>query len=300
MKSLLFGLAVGLSIAAAAATGHGAAPPDAAADKYLLAYKFAAGEVLRYEVRHSTNVRTTIDGTTEQSQTQSDSVKAWKVTDVLPDGEIEFMHVVEWVRMTNDAGSGGGRSYDSRKDPQPPRGFEQAARAVGVPLSLIRMTPDGQVTYREEKQPQPKPSEDMPITLRLPAEPIAVGEKWTNAYEIPAQRKSGAKLQVQSRRVCTLREVSHGVAVIEVEYQVLTPIDPYVRASLVERLAQGTVRFDVARGRVLSQEQNVDKRILGFASEVSSMHFVSRLSEKLMPAADGDGNIQQASANIAP
>ncbi|RIK86179.1 MAG: hypothetical protein DCC67_03130 [Planctomycetota bacterium] len=291
----LCALAFGLVSTAASADDTAEAP-----QKYLLQYKFAVGEILRYDVRHATDVRTTIDGTTEKSETRSDSVKAWKVTDVLPSGEMEFMHVVEWVRMTNDSGNGAGRQYDSRKDAQPPRGFEQAARAVGVPLSLVRIAPDGEVVLRQEKHPQPKPSEDLPITLLLPKEPIAVGAKWSRSYEVPAKRKNGTTMQIQTRRVATLRSVTSGVATIDFEYQILTPVEPYVRAALVERLAQGTVRFDVERGRILSQEQNVDKRVLGFASEASSMHFVSRLSERLLDSPDERGKIQQTSANIAP
>jgi hypothetical protein len=255
----------------------------ASGEKYSLRYKFAMGEVLRYDVRHATNTRTTIDESTQQALTQSDSVKAWKVTDVLPSGEIEFVHVVEWIRMTNEAPEQPANKYDSRTDETPPRGFEQAAAAVGVPLSVIRIAGDGEVTFREEKHPQRKPTEDMPITLRLPKEPIAVGTKWDHPYDVPAERKSGAKIKVHTRRVCTLREVKSGVAVIDVEYQVLTPVEPYVSAQLIERITKGTVRFDIARGRVIWQEHNVDKRVLGFASTASSMHFVSRLQEKLLP-----------------
>jgi hypothetical protein len=252
-------------------------------EKHLLRYKFAMGEVLRYDVRHATNVRTTIDESTQQALTQSDSVKAWKVTDVLPSGEMEFMHVVEWVRMTNEAPEQPANVYDSRQDAKPPRGFEQAAQAVGVPLSVIRIAGDGEVRFREEKHPQPKATADMPITLRLPKERIAVGEKWNHPYDVPAERKSGAKLQVRTRRVCTLRQVKSGVAVIDVEYQILTPVEPYVRAQLVERLTKGTVRFDIERGRVLEQEHNVDNRVLAFAGTASSMHYMSRLQEKLLP-----------------
>lgn len=261
-------------------------------EKHLLRYKFAMGEVLRYEVRHATNVRTTIDESTQQALTQSDSVKAWKVTDVLPSGEMEFVHLVEWVRMSNEAPEQPSNVYDSRTDKTPPRGFEQASRAVGVPLSVLRIAGDGEVTFREEKHPQPKSNEDMPITLRLPKERVAIGEKWNHPYDVPVERKGGAKLQVRTRRVCTLREVKSGVASIDVQYQILTPVDPYVRAQLVERLTEGTVRFDVERGRVLEQEHNVDKRVLGFASTASSMHFVSRLQEKLLKATEAVAQAQ--------
>jgi hypothetical protein len=271
-----------------------AVPPG----KHLLRYRFAMGDVLRYDVSHATNVRTTIDNSTQQAETQSKSVKVWKVTDVLPNGEMEFIHLVESVKMSNQVPDRPANTYDSRTDAKPPRGFEQAARAVGVPLSLVRIAADGSVTHREEKHPQPPASPDMPITLALPKEPIAVGEKWSQPYDVPAERQGGAKLQVRTRRVCQLEQVKNGVATINVEYQILTPVDPFVRSQLVERLTQGTVRFDVERGRIIDQEHNVDKRILGFAGKASSMHFVARLTERLLPE-EKVAAVQQASAEEA-
>jgi hypothetical protein len=269
-----------------------------ASGKYLLRYKFAMGEVLRYQVRHATNVRSTIDGSTQQVETQSDSVKAWKVTDVLPAGEIEFIHLVESVRMSNRTPKQPIRTYDSEKDKTPGPGFEQAARSVGVPLLEVRIRPDGKVTIREQKLPQQQQasSEDMPITLQLPERAVAVGEKWSYAYDVVAERQGGGKMQVRTRRLCRLQEVKNGVAVIDVEYQILTPVDPYVRSQLIERLTEGAVRFDIERGRVIQQQHAVDRRVLGFAGKASSMHFVARLEERLIDAAEEVAHVQAASA----
>ena len=300
--ALLFGAIAPLSVAAEPAESKStpakpAADVAPATEKYLLRYKFAMGEVLRYDVNHATKTRNNMEGHTQEVETQSESVKSWKVTDVLPNGEMEFIHVVEWVKMSNDSPDTKANVYDSRQEAAVPRGWEQVARAVGVPLSIVRISADGKVTHREQKHPQPKAQEDMPITLGLPEGKIAVGEKWSHPYDVTVQRKSGAGLQIQTRRVCQLREVKSGVAVIGVEYQILTPVDPYVRAQLVERLTEGTVRFDVDKGRIVQQEHNVDKRILGFAGKASSMHFVSRLQERLLPS-EVKGEVQQASATV--
>jgi hypothetical protein len=274
--------------------------------KYLLRYKFALGDVLRYDVKHATNLRSTIDGTTQTLKTQSDSVKVWKVTDVLPSGEIEFIHLVESCRMTNETPGQPPRSFDSTSPDPPPPGFESAARAIGVPLVSIRMAPDGKVVSREEKLPQPnKPTEDMPITLQLPAEPVGVGEKWTHAYDVVVTKSSGAEMKIRTRRLCRLRQVRSGVAVIDVDYQILTPVDPYVRAQIVERLTKGVVRFDVERGRVVQQQHTVDRREVGFAAQsaASSMHFIARTQERLLDgapvaevAAATDAEVQPATA----
>jgi hypothetical protein len=239
------------------------------------------GEVLRYGVTHLANIESTIEGFKQEAETKSESIKAWKVTDVLPNGEIEFVHVVEVVRMSNRVPNRALAEYDSERDKTPPPGFEQAAKAVGVPLSMIRMTPAGEIISREEKHPQPQASEDMPITLRLPDEAIAVGGEWDETFEVPIEEKTGIK-KVRTRRVCTLESVQTGIATIHVEYQILTPVSPLVESQLAERMTKGTVRFDIAKGRVVSQQLDVDKRVLGFSGEKSMMHFVSRLDERLL------------------
>jgi hypothetical protein len=269
-------------LVALAHRGGLASPAQAEDEQYSLAYKFQMGEVLRYGVRHTANIRSTIEGTSQEAESQSVSIKAWKVTDALPSGEMEFIHLVEVVRMTNRVPNRALVEYDSQHDATPPPGFEQAASAVGVPLSLVRIKPSGEIVHREEKHPQPAVSDDMPITLQLPAKPIAVGEQWDAAYDVPAERKSGTKLQIRTRRVCTLQSVEEGIATIGVDYQILTPVEPYVESQLVDRLTKGTVQFDLKRGRVISQRFDADKHVLGFAGEASSMHYVSRLEERLL------------------
>ena len=253
-------------------------------EEFSLTYKFQLGEVLRYRVEHTADIRSTMEGTSQQAETKSDSIKSWKVTDVLPNGEMEFVHLVEVVRMSNRVPNRAPVEFDSESDKSPPAGFEQVARAVGVPLSVIRITPTGEIVSREEKHPQPPVTDDMPITLQLPDAPVAVGEQWDESYSVPAETKSGAAIQVQTRRVCTLESVKNGIATIGVEYQILTPVNAFVESNLVERLTKGTVRFDIEKGRIASQKHEVDRRILGFAGDSSVLHHVSRMEERLLKA----------------
>ncbi len=268
---------------AAANESQADSPERNGGKKYLLRYKFQSGEVLRYNVKHAANIRSNIDGTSQEVEMRSESIKAWKVTDVLPEGSIQFVHLVESVKMSNRTPGKGETSYDSTADEQAPKGYETAARAVGVPLSVLKISPSGKILDREEKHPQPPTSDDLPITLELPEQRIAVGEKWTTTYEIEAESKGGAKTEVRTRRLCRLKSVSRGVATIEVKYDVLTPISPYIEAQLVQRLTKGTVRFDIRSGRLISQRQDVDKNILGFAGATSSMRYESRFREDLIP-----------------
>lgn len=251
-------------------------------EKYLLQYKFKMGEVIRYAVRHTESIHTTIEGTSDRAECKSESIKAWKVTDVLPSGEMEFTHLVEVVRMTNRVQNRAEITFDSESDEPPPPGFEKAARAVGVPLSVLRIDATGKVTHREEKHPQQETTEDMHLTLLLPSEPLSVGEQWDKTYDLAMQRKNGTNIKVRTRRVCTLKEVDDNVAKIHVKYQILTPVSPHIKSQMAERMSEGHVYFDIERGRVVSQRLDVDERVIGFVGKASSMHCISRLEEKLL------------------
>lgn len=248
---------------------------------YDLRYKLATGDVLRYAVEHRASIRSTIDKSTQVAQTRTDSDKLWKVVDVLPSGQIEVMHVVDWVHMVNELPDRAPTEYDSRQDKTPPPGYEDAARAVGVPLSIVRMTPHGEVVRREVKHQQTASDDEGPVVIRLPDEPVAVGATWDEPYDVTVQLKSGGTKSIQTRRHFKLTDVQHGIATIEVTYQVLSPIDAHIEAQLVQRLMSGTAQLDINAGRIIGQQMEVDKRILGFAGPTSSMHYVMRLEEKL-------------------
>jgi hypothetical protein len=255
------------------------APPDSTT--YDLRYKLSTGDVLRYDVKHRASIRSTIDQTTQEAQTKTDSIKLWKITDVLPNGDIEVMNVVESVHMVNQLPDREPTEYDSLQDKTPPPGFEDAARAVGVPLSVVRVTPAGKVLRRDVKMRQQNVEEDSQIVLRLPDKPVAIGETWDEPFDVKASLENGGTKAVQTRRRHKLTGVKNGIATIEVTYQVLSPIDPFIETQLVQRLMDGEVRSDIKAGRVVSQKMEIDKRILGFAGPTSSMHYIMRMEETL-------------------
>jgi hypothetical protein len=252
--------------------------------KYELRYKLNRGDVLRYDVAHRASIRTTIDDTTQAAQTKTDSVKAWKVTDVLPEGDIEITNVVEKVHMVNQLPEKDPTEYDSERDKIPPQGYEDAAKAVGVPLSTMRITPQGKMVRRDSKvRNQGAPENDAPIVLRLPENKVAIGETWDESFEVQVKGPEQSSKTIQTRRHHKLTDVKDGIATIEVTYQVLSPIDSQIEMQIVQRLMDGEARFDIEKGRLVSQQMDVDKRIIGFAGGASSMHYIMKMEEKLIP-----------------
>jgi len=257
-------------------------PAKVESAKYDLKYKLSRGDVLRYDVAHRASIKSTIDQTTQSAQTKTDSVKAWKVTDVLPEGDIEFMNVVEKVHMVNQLPERTATEYDSTRDKTPPPGFEDAAKAVGVPLSSIRMTPHGKIVRRESKIRAASADDDGPIVLRLPDEPVAIGDTWDESFDVQIKLQKGGTKSIQTRRHHKLAAVKDGIATIEVTYQVLSPIDAAIEVQIVQKLMTGQVQFDIEKGRIVSQQMDVDKRVLGFAGPTSSMQYIMTMEEKLL------------------
>lgn len=259
-----------------------AAPVTAAdSDKHLLQYKLKQGDVLRWEVDQRSSVKNTMDGTTQSAQTKTVSLKAWKVIDVMPNGEMEFLNLVERVRMENKLPDRAAMVFDSTSADEPPPGFEDAARAVGIPLSSIRMSPRGEIIDRDIKHHQPAADPHEQVTFLLPEGPIAIGDSWVQPVDIQVKVGDGGTKQIKARREHTLKSVSAGVATISSRFQVLTPTTPEIDGQLAHRLVKGEIRFDMDRGRVLTQRLDVDRTVLGFAGATSSMHLLTRLEEKL-------------------
>ncbi|MEO1498515.1 MAG: hypothetical protein AAFV43_15330 [Planctomycetota bacterium] len=258
------------------------APPADAADEHTLVYKFATGEVLRWDVDVRSSVRSTIEGTTQETETKTVSTKAWKVIDVLPNGSMEFINLVERVRMTNDLPDRAPIEFDSLQKKAVPPGFEDVARAVGTPLSAITITPRGEIVDRQIKHHQPAADPAEQVVLLLPEGPVAVGAAWTQPQAIMVKLPDGGSKKIEARRKHRLKSVEKGVAQIETEFQVLSPTTPAIDGQLAHRYVQGLIRFDITKGRVVAQRLDGDKRVLGFAGPSSSMHFLSRMEEKLL------------------
>ncbi|HTM55109.1 MAG TPA: DUF6263 family protein [Pirellulales bacterium] len=256
-------------------------PPVDPAAKYDLKYKFSPGEIVRTEVIHRATVQSTIDGSTQRAETQSKSIKLWQIKGVDEDGAITFVHRVESIEMWQRMQGREEIRYNSLTDAEPPAGYEDVAKAVGVPLTIATMDCRGKILRRQEKRVQPV-SVSTQMTMPLPEKPIAIGESWSSPVEIEVLKDNLPK-KIQTRQKFTLEKVSADLATITVDYQVLTPVnDPAIEAQLIQRMSSGTVRFDIAAGRVAGQQLDLDRHVIGFSGAASSMHYVTRFTEELL------------------
>jgi hypothetical protein len=255
-------------------------------EKYLLRYHFEPGQSLRWDVVHRTRIRTSVSGTTQTAETTSCSVKLWRVTEVKPDGTATFEHLVESVDMRHKLTGRDEVRYDSTADEEPPPGYENVARAVGVPLSVITLDSRGNVIKRERKPLKAAAQSEGEITIPFPQEAIAVGHSWSYPHETDVVLETGGMTKVKAVQRFTLESVKTGVATIRVATQILTPLDdPAIQAKVVQYEKSGVIRFDVDAGRTLSQQTDVDRHVVGFRGGASSLHYVNRFTEQFLPDA---------------
>jgi hypothetical protein len=267
--------------------------PQAGTKSYKLRYKFKPGETIRWDVEHRVKVRTTIASSsqadeslasTQTAETLSKSVKVWKVQSVDETGNATFVHSVDHVSMWQKYDGRQETHYDSDTDAVPPPGYGDVAKAIGKPLAELTIDPLGAVVKREEKFVQPTPAPEN-VTLPLPETAVAVGEEWTAPADISVDLpQQNIRKKIKARQLYRLDSVDDGIANIRLETQLLTPVnDPVIESQLVQSKANGTVRFDIAAGRVLSQQSDVDEHVTGFQGPASNMHYVMRFTEKLLP-----------------
>jgi hypothetical protein len=206
------------------------------------------------------------------------------VKEVQADGTAVFDYSVEWIDMRQKLSGSKEVRYDSRTDKAAPPGFQDVAAAVGTPLSTITLSPLGKIVKREKHDVKGSSSQECgEITVPLPEEPIAVGHVWTQPCDIDIPIPSGGIKKIKAVQRFKLEGVKTGVATIVVSTQLLTPVtDPTIEAQVVQREGEGTVRFDIDAGRVIGQQRDTDKHVVGFRGDASSLHYVNRFSEELV------------------
>ncbi|MBN1910967.1 MAG: hypothetical protein JW818_14570 [Pirellulales bacterium] len=276
----------GWAIAGATAPNANGADAEAQKEpaKYLLRYKFQPGETLSWNVEHRGQVVATIAGVTETVEMVSKSVKIWEAKEVEPDGTVVFENRAEdfdlWHKQT-------GREpirYNSATDKDPPRRFAETAAKVGKPLVRFRMDNRGNILERRSLLPGAAQEAKAQITIPLPEEPISIGHSWVFPHEVSIPLETGGVTKIQTQQRFTLESVKTGVARIKMVTQILTPIhNPAVEAKLIDCATRGTIRFDLDTGRVLSQNLELDKQVIGFRGADSRIHHAKRFTERLLP-----------------
>lgn len=251
-------------------------------EAYLLRYKLNSGEQLHYEVTHVAKTKTRIRGVEEISQVHTTSRRHWDVL-AADNSEITFQHVLDSVEMTQQQGDDQELRWDSAGDEDAPAVFARIAEQIGRPLSTITVTPRGQEVKREDDAGTKTPLGMGSLTLAFPEDPVAVGSSWSVPLEVRARTEDGEVKTIKIRELYTLEKVQTGVAYLTVRSEPLTPInEESLRAQVVQQLSNGSIRFDIDNGRLLSKQLDWDETVVGFQGANSLMEYRAKFTERLL------------------
>ena len=250
---------------------------------YVLRYKFKAGETIRYEVTQVAKTKTRLKGTEEVSQAHTTSEKVWHFLDAQSPDQMKFEHSVSRVELTQQTGEKPELRWASNSGEEPTVEFAKIAEQIGKPLSTVTINGRGQETHRETHAGSEAQLGMGGLTVAMPEEAIAIGANWSVPRTVKVRTEAGEPKDMKVRDVYTLEKVETGVATISIRSEVLTPIDEEsIKAQLVQQLSNGTIRFDVDAGRMISKQLDWDETVVGFQGANSLMEYRARLTETLV------------------
>lgn len=256
--------------------------PVAATAGVVLRYVFRQGDDLASAVTHRALTETTMNGVTQGVETSTDSTRTWNVVAVNEAGEATLEQVVDEVTMTSRSSDQGEVRWSSGSLVNPPPGYEGVRQSLGVPLVRLRVTADGRILERRELRPCPAAATGDLVIVPLPEEPVVVGHEWTVPDEVVVEVPGGPRKAVRTRLRYRLERLEDGIATIAIDTTVLTPVDdPRLEARLLERIWDGTIRFDVEAGRIVGRRTAIDRRVVGFGGPQSSIRYKASLEERV-------------------
>lgn len=260
----------------------GVAVAESPPPKHTLRYQFSPNAVLQYTVGNESTIDVQVGTTAETVAHSSESGRLLRTVAVHPDGSADLEILIEYVNLS----AGDGISWDSRSGDPPPPEFQGIDQTIGKPLMKITVAPTGAVIAAEsngkmadQAQLQNAQFDLFPL---LPADAIAVGGSWTEPFHVDILSAANLPKQISLQRAYTLRAVSGGVAEIDVQTSVLTPLDdPLEEGQLIQRTSTGTVRIDIAQGRLLERVLQLDNKVVGFKGPQTAVRVVGTRQESL-------------------
>jgi len=258
-------------------------PSPMGGETYLLRYKFTPGLRIVSEVTHMAKTDTKIDSTAQDSDSRTVSHKTWDVTKV-ENGNMTFEYAITDIDMSQRIGTANEIHYSSKSGEQPPFQFQAAADSVGKIISTVTIDQQGLIVARSDETNPPHLGMG-DITLPVPENAVAVGATWEIPRELNIRREDGSLKRVRFRELFKLEKVSAGVATVSVSSEMITIVsDPKEEAQVVQQLSNGTIKFDIDAGRMISKELDWDKKVVGFSGAGSAMEYSARLDERVIKA----------------
>lgn len=249
--------------------------------RFELRYKMQTGDILRWTVEQIASTETRMAGHEEKSSLRSRSVHAWTVQSVDSIGNMTFQNQLESATEWQKVGDDDPISYDSSKNDKIPDIYLPTSEKIGKPIATITINPLGETVSRVDLIKTPELGMGS-ITTPMPERSLAIGDQWDIPEDIQARRKDKSLKTIKSRVLYTLRSVENGIATISFRREMLTPIeDPWIEMQLQQKMNQGSILFDIAKGCVAKKIVQWDEQVQGFEGNDSFLRYLGSYTMEL-------------------
>lgn len=266
---------------------------------YSLRYKFTPNEFVHYRVETENKITVQLNQNTQTSENSANTLKHYRVISVNDEGQGTLETRIDRVKMKVKFDNEEPATFDSEQDPakdlkqfEPIRAnISKPSRIVYSPLGEVikilelKIGPDG--SKFEEPSGSGKPDEEksrrLGFLIPLPEQEVKVGDTWNDELDVEVAISKTLRKKVPVRRVFTLESVDGDVAKITFKTKIMTRLnDPKLSMQLIQKTPSGTIKLDMERGILISQDVSLDKAQVGVFDGKGAMRAISTRQETLI------------------
>jgi hypothetical protein len=244
-------------------------------------FHWQQGQTLHYRVEHTTYVAEVVGGSKVETRSKVNLVRRWHVVAVDAQGVATIEMSITAMRNEQTRPNGEVMVFDSRElDKSTPALAEQLSKMIGQTLVVLCVDGLGRVV-EVPKSTASRYEAEPPFGLTLPGNAINVGQSWERPYNIVLDPPLGAGEKYPATQKYACSKLEDGVATCAVTTNV--PKMPESKAdqlTLLQKLLEGEVGFDVQHGRLQSSRFVIDRQVQGHQGEGSSYRFQSTYTEQ--------------------
>ncbi|WP_339727948.1 DUF6263 family protein [uncultured Gimesia sp.] len=252
------------------------------ATEYSLRYKFTPAEFVHYDVDSQNTIEVQLNQDKENTKNSTNTLKHYRVIWVDEEGNGTLETMIDRVQMSVQFDDQVPATFDSKLPKEKDlKQFEKIRGTIGK-ASRIVYTPLGKVVTKDGK-PETQTSG---FLIPLPENQVKIGDSWKEEYDVEVSVGKTLRKKVPIHRIFTLDSVENQIAVITFKTKILLRLnDPKLGLQLIQKTPSGTIKLDLDRGIIISQDVSLDKAQVGVFEGQGAMRAVSTRIETLVDPA---------------
>ena len=274
------------------------------ATTYSLRFKFTPGEFEHYAVDAKNQFIVELNQAKETTVNSTQTQKHYRVVAVDESGNATLETMIDRVQMSVQFNGGTPATFDSiqpvEKDLEQ---FVPIRKTIGRPSRII-YSPTGEVisvlelqttsegsTFKEVTKKGPEKLENdksrsLGFLIPLPEDSVKIGDSWNEDFEAEVSVSKVLRKKVPIRRIFTLKSVEDNLAVISFKTKIMERLnDPKFSIQLIQKTPSGTIKLDLDKGVIVSQDVSLDKAQVGVFDGQGAMRAITSVVETLVDPA---------------